>query len=337
MRCAESLSCRHCPRDAPSSTPRKYNYPLASRWPPDCRRPLCRWLTPNLPPSHTALADRSTAQPWTPQQLAELTFAAHRFSRLLVTADAHAQDREISDERLKIHRHLTCASPYLLTAEFAALCALWNPSQPEIAAAATQISGALLSGYWLWIEEDDRTMGILRCALHHAARLRTWHLHPEAAHALQSRSCTIPSRWITMAGWSKFGSLDRALFEFAHANRESRRDAATILNDHRNNPDGPISERIARQLALDAVTVLAAAETLRVVAAHQSPAIADTMREALHQRGLDVPTNPARRRPNKHTPPPARHKTPPQPPTDIPLLDKRERRCPINMPTANTE
>ena len=252
---------------------------------------------------HTALADRDTARRWTPQQLAELTFAAHRFSRLLVTADARAQERKISDERLKIHQHLTPASPYILTAEFAALCALWNQSRPQIAAAATQISSTLLAGYWLWIEEDDRAMGILRCTLHQAARLRTWHLHPDTAQALQSRSCTTPRRWITMAGWSKFRSLDRALFEFAHANRESRLDAAEILNDHRNDPESPISQRIARQTALDTVTVLAAAETLRVVAAQQSSAIADTMREALQQRGLDVPTNPARRQANKRTPP----------------------------------
>ena len=252
---------------------------------------------------HAALADRFTAQRWTPQQLAELTFAAHRFSRLLVTADARAQDHKIADKRLKLHQHLTPASPHVLTAEFAALCALWNQSRPQIAAAATQISSMLLAGYWLWIEEDDRAMGILRCTLHQAARLRTWHLHPDAAQALQSRSCTTPRRWITMAGWSKFRSLDRALFEFAHANRESRLDAAEILNDHRNDPESPISQRAARQTALDTVTVLAAAETLRVVAAQQSPAIADTMREALHQHGLDVPTNPARGQPNKLTPP----------------------------------
>ena len=231
-------------------------------------------------------------------------FAAHRFSRLLVTADARAQDRKISDQRLKIQQHLTPASPHVLTAEFAALCALWNQSRPQIAAAATQISSTLLSGYWLWIEEDDRAMGILRCTLHQAARLRTWQVHPDAAQELQSTSATTPRHWITMAGWSKFRSLDRALFEFAHANRESRLDAAEILNDHRNDPESPISQRAARQTALDTVTVLAAAETLRVVAAQQSPAIADTMREALHQHGLDVPTNPTRGQPNKRTPPP---------------------------------
>jgi hypothetical protein len=246
---------------------------------------------------HTALADGHTAQRWTPQQLAELSFAAHRFSRLLITSNARDQDRQISDQRLKIHQHLTPGPPYILIAEFAALCALWNPSQPEIAAAATRISSTLLAGYWLWIEEDDRAMAILRCTLHQAARLRTWHVHPDSAQALQSRSATTPRRWITMAGWSKFHPLDRALFEFAHANRESRLDAATILDDHRNDPESPVAQRLARQTALDTVTVLAAAETLRVVAAQQSPAIADTMREALRQRGLDVPTNPARTQP----------------------------------------
>src|SRR5271156_27447 len=269
---------------------------------------------------HAALADRYTAQRWTPQQLAELTFAAHRFSRLLVTADARAQDRKISGQRLEIQQHLSSASPYILTAEFAAVCALWNQSRPQIAAAATQISSTLLSGYWLWIEEDDRAMGILRCTLHQAARLRTWHVHPEAAQALQSSSCTIPRRWMTMAGWSKFRSLDRALFEFAHANRESRLDAAGILNDHRSDPESPTSQRLARQTALDTVTVLVAAETLRVVAAQQSKAIADAMREALHQRGLDVPTNPDRRQPNKRTSPPrAAQDTTATP--DTPLLD----------------
>jgi hypothetical protein len=242
---------------------------------------------------HAALADRYTAQRWTPQQLAELTFAAHRFPRLLVTANARAQDRKIADRRLNLHQHLTPASPHVLTAEFAALCALWNQSRPQIAAAATQISSTLLAGYWLWIEEDDRAMGILRCTLHQAARLRTWHVHPDTAQALQSTSGTAPLRWITVAGWSKFRSLDRALFEFAHANRESRLDAAAILNDHRNDPDSPISQRVARQTALDTVTVLVAAETLRAVAAQQSPAIADTMRDALHQCGLDVPDQPS--------------------------------------------
>jgi hypothetical protein len=104
---------------------------------------------------------------------------------------------------------------------------------------------------------------------------------------------------MNIAGWSKLRSLDHALFEFAHANRESRIDAAEILlDDHHNDPESAISQRLARQTALDTVTALAASETIRVVAAQQSPAIADTMREALHHSGLNIQTNPTRRKPN---------------------------------------
>jgi hypothetical protein len=268
---------------------------------------------------HTVLTDGCRAQHYTHQQLAELAFAAHRCARFLITETGHAQDLELSDGRLKIHQHLTLRSPQILTAEFAALCALWNQSRPETAAAATQISSTLLAGYWLWLEEDDRAMGILQCTLHQAARLRTWHVHPDAAQALQSTSSTTPRRWMNIAGWSQYRSLDRALFEFAHANRESRLDAAGILlDDHRNDPESPLAQRVARQTALDKVTALAAAETIRVVAA-QSPAIADIMREALHHRGLDIQTKPAANNPKSARHHTARHKTPPQhPPTRHP-------------------
>jgi hypothetical protein len=258
---------------------------------------------------HTVLADRSHSQHCTPQELAELAFTPHRFSRFLVAQAAHAQDLGLAEGRLKIHQHLTPMSPQILTAEFAALCAHWNQSQPQIAAAATQISSTLLSGYWLWLEEDDRAMGVLRCTLHQAARLRTWHTNADAAQALQTTPWTTPRSWMNTADWSNYRSLDRVLFEFAHANRESRREAAGIrLDDHYNNREDPLSQRLARQTALDQVTALAATETIRVVAAHQSPAIADTMREALHHHGLTLQTNPARRQPHKRTSP---HRTAP--------------------------
>lgn len=271
---------------------------------------------------HAALGHRSHASDCTLQELAELAFAAHRFSRFLVAEAARAQDLKPSESRLKVH-HLTAVSPQIVTAEFAALCASWNQSRTQIAAAATLVSSTLLSGYWLWLEEDDRAMGILRCTLHQAARLRTWHNHANAARALDTMPLTTPYRWMHAAGWSKFHTLDRALFEFAHANRDSRCDAAGILlEDHHNYPENRLSQRLARQTALDKVTALAATETIKVVATHQSVAIANTMREALHECGLNIQTNPTRRQPNRHTTP---HRTPQDtlatpdtPPTDQP-------------------
>jgi hypothetical protein len=268
---------------------------------------------------HTVLADRSRAQHCTPRELAELAFGAHRYIRFLITEEAHAQDLKISHGRLKIRQHLAPRSPQILTAEFAALCAHWNQSQPQIAAATTQISSTLLSGYWLWLEEDDRAMGILRCTLHQATRLRLWHNNADAARAFQTIPWTTPRRWRNAAGWSKHRWLDLALFDYAHANRESRIDAPHLFLDrYYDYAKDLLSQRQARQIALDKVTALAATEIIKVVAAHQSPAIADAMRELLHQRGLNIQTTAARRQPNKHSSlqctahdTPAAHDTPP--------------------------
>ncbi|MGV2583892.1 UNVERIFIED_CONTAM: hypothetical protein K7Z70_16920 [Mycobacterium avium subsp. hominissuis] len=255
---------------------------------------------------HAALGHRSRAQDCTIQELAELAFAAHRFSRFLVAEAARAQDLKPPESRLKVH-HLTPGSPQIVTAEFAALCASWNQSRTQIAAAATLVSSTLLAGYWLWLEEDDRAMGILRCTLHQAARLRTWHNHTDTARALHNMQLTTPRRWMYAAGWSKFRPLDRALFEFAHANRESRLDASGILlGDRHNDPESALSQRLARQTALDKVTALAACETIKVVAAHQSLVIANTMREALHECGLNIQTNRTRRQSNGYT---SQHRT----------------------------
>jgi hypothetical protein len=253
---------------------------------------------------HKVFAARSHPQHHTREELAKLAFAAHRYSRFLLTEAAHAQDLKLSDKRLQIFQHLNHMSPYVLTAEFAALCARWNQSRSEISAAAMLISSTLRSGYWLWLEEDDRAMGILRCTLHQAARLRTWHINADVARTLETVSLTTPRDWVNAAGWSKFRSLDRALFEFAHANWDSRADAAEILlDDQHTDSRSAISIRVARQTALDKVAALAASETIRVVAAQQSSTIADAMREALLRSGLDVRMRRARRQPSRYPSP----------------------------------
>ena len=81
------------PVQHPSQIPLPLSKPVTTR-PPPALVPLVDGefatvgaladLWPLYTEYHAALADRFTAQRWTPQQLAELTFAAHRFSRLLV-------------------------------------------------------------------------------------------------------------------------------------------------------------------------------------------------------------------------------------------------------------
>ncbi|WP_131829105.1 hypothetical protein [Mycobacterium numidiamassiliense] len=270
---------------------------------------------------HAVLADRSRAEHPTPRELAELAFGAHRYARFLITEHSHAQDLKISHGRLGIRQHLGPQPPQILTAEFAALCAHWNQSRPQIAAAATQISSTLLSGYWLWLEEDDRAMGILRCTLHQAARLRLWHTNPDAAQELQTIPSTTPRRWRNVAGWSQHRSLDFALYDYAHANRESRIDAPALLfRDDDHYAQDWLSQRQAREVALNKVTTLAATEIMKVVDTHQSRTLAATLREALHNSGLDLRTSPARRQPEgRTTPDRTAHDTTATP--DTPLFD----------------
>ena len=91
-----------------------------------------------------------------------------------------------------------------------------------------------------------------------------------------------------------------------------------LLNRSQGQPQRPLKRNIAaaaQQTALDTVAALAASETIKVVAAQQSTAMADTMREALHQRGLDIQTNRAADGQAGTGHQPSRYKTPLQPPT----------------------
>jgi hypothetical protein len=91
------------------------------------------------------------------------------------------------------------------------------------------ISSTLRSGYWLWLEGDDRGMGILRSTLAQAARLHTWYFDASLARELESADLTAPTDWMQATNWPHIGQLDAALCEFAHANQDSRIDGASAM------------------------------------------------------------------------------------------------------------
>lgn len=221
-------------------------------------------------------------------EVAKLAFLAHRYTRLSMVEESQFADLNAMTGDVVVP-HISPKCAYILTAELAVLCARWNRSRHEIATAAMLISSTLRSGYWLWLEEDDRAMGILRWTLHHAARLRSWYINAELARELESGSLTSHKDWIIAAGWQDLLDLDRALFEFAHANPDSRADATGTLHDDPSGDDnGSVHMRRARQEVLDQVTGLAASETIRIIAARQSTSIAQAMQEMLRMQGLDI-------------------------------------------------
>ena len=226
----------------------------------------------------------------TVDEVTKMGFVAHRFARFLSAAMELDEDWKVPAlVKHHLHKHFDTLSPYMLTSEMAALAARWNQSRPELASAAMLISSTLRSGYWLWLEGDDRGMGILRSTLAHAARFHTWHFDPRLARELESADLTAPTDWMQATNWPHIGQLDAALYEFAHANQDSRIDGAAAIYPSLNPRADEQMVRLARQEVLDDVTRLAAAEIIRVVATHQSAAIAITFKRALRERWYSIP------------------------------------------------
>jgi hypothetical protein len=157
---------------------------------------------------------------------------------------------------------------FVLTAEVLSLVAVWN-SRPSVASAASVASSALRSSYWLWLEDDDRAMGILRVVLEATARLRTWTRTPTRAEKIETRVRATPRDWLKAAGWERLHSLNLALGELAHTRANSRWGGARDLLVHLQ-PTGDGLEpdpRRGRGFALAAVSALSAKTALEAVAA----------------------------------------------------------------------
>lgn len=132
-------------------------------------------------------------------------------------------------------------------------------------------------------------MATLRCTLEQAARLRTWHVKPTKAAALEANPATTPRDWLEGAGWRRLAALNRALSEFAHAHRGTRWDGARhLLTSLQINPDEATAPFTARGAAMDFVATLAARETIRIIGDAHSAVVGDALREAMKLGGLEM-------------------------------------------------
>lgn len=218
-----------------------------------------------------------------------LAFTAHRHASAVVAAAMLEREKHYYGDDFNPLNLVGRGITFTVVAEIAALCSRWTSHLPELAAAAAVVSSSLRSAYWLWLEDDDRAMAVLRCTLEQTARLRTWQIKPAKARTLEGNPSTTPRDWLEAAGWRRLGALNRALSEFAHAHRGTRWDGARhLLNALQIAPDQAIAPYTARGSALDLVTNLAAREVIRVINEMQSAAVAEAMREQLTLGGLEM-------------------------------------------------
>jgi hypothetical protein len=221
-------------------------------------------------------------------ELATLAFDAHRYSSAVWAAEALGAESRHLGAGFDANRLTGRGAGYVVVAESAALLSRWSAARPELSASAALISSTLRSAYWLWLEDDDRSMATLRCALEQTARLRVWHLKQDKAAQLTARPATMPKDWLDAAGWRRLAALNRALSEYAHAHERSRWGGARRLLAMLQIDGGDDALFTARGAALDFTASLAAREVIRVIGDHHSEALADALKDMVAGWGIDV-------------------------------------------------
>ncbi|MDQ7808264.1 hypothetical protein Q5425_31410 [Amycolatopsis sp. A133] len=141
-----------------------------------------------------------------------LAFGSHRFRALTLASWAYEHEREIHGTQFDEHGIIDLTTEAVLAGEMAAMLAQWirgNSAHHLAADAFAVCASALRSAEWLWLEDDDRAMGCLRCVIEQAARARTWRVKPDRAAKIEANPKAKPRDWIEGAGWRRLNLLNR--------------------------------------------------------------------------------------------------------------------------------
>jgi hypothetical protein len=213
-------------------------------------------------------------------------FGWHRARSMRAAQRALEIERRMLGERFSVDGLTSRSTQWVLLTEAVSLLGRWH-DRPESQAAATLIGTALRSAYWLWLEDDDRAMSVLRCVLEQTARLRAWRLKPQKAATLEARPESTPRDWLEAAGWKRLTALNRALGELAHAKSTSRwTGARELLAKFQIDVDDQEAIYTARGASIDFVAQLLVQE-LQDEMMIISPTIAEGLRQVFLVVGLD--------------------------------------------------
>ncbi|CCH89126.1 protein of unknown function [Modestobacter italicus] len=191
-------------------------------------------------------------------------FGQQRFRALITARRAFEHERELLGERFGEHGIEELGTEAVLSGEMAAMLAVWlreRNTAPLAADAFAVCASALRSAHWLWLEDDDRAMGCLRCVIEQLARARTWRVKPERATRIEATQNATPRDWIEGSGWRRLGLMNRALGEFAHGSTSAdwslARDALVALQS---DPQDELARFTGRSHALSALIFMVSVE-----------------------------------------------------------------------------
>jgi hypothetical protein len=153
-----------------------------------------------------------------------LAFGSHRFRALLNEQYAYQIERKLLGHHFDEGGADRAVAEAVLAGEMAAVLARWLRQDPERQSPANALAvcaSGLRSAQWLWLEDDERSMGCLRTVIEQVARARTWRLRPNRALKIETNPNSTPRDWIEGAGWKRLTLLNRALGEFAHGSTKA--------------------------------------------------------------------------------------------------------------------
>lgn len=218
------------------------------------------------------------------------TFAWHRLQRIQLAQQALRAERRALGAAFDLRSLSGRAPRWIFVSEAAGLLALWHP-QHGVQAAAASLCSTLRSASWLWLEDDDRAMSVLRGTLESVAQLRTWRLKPERALRMSENPKTTPRDWLERAGWKRLGRLNDVLGQFAHARSMDKWPTLRqFLADMQPDVDPKKALFTARGAALELVLVLAAREVARLMG-EVSPVVGIHLAELFERAGLPTSDN----------------------------------------------
>ncbi|MEU4244314.1 hypothetical protein, partial [Actinoplanes sp. NPDC026619] len=167
-------------------------------------------------------ADRKPAEP--SELWPALAFGSHRFRALLNEQYAYEYERKLLAHHFDEGGADRAVTKAVLAGEMAAVLARWLRQDPERQSPANAFAvcaSGLRSAQWLWLEDDERSMGCLRTVIEQVARARTWRVRPDRARKIEANPNSTPRDWIEGAGWKRLTLLNRALGEFAHGSTDA--------------------------------------------------------------------------------------------------------------------
>lgn len=117
-------------------------------------------------------------------QLVCLNFMWHRYASATSAVKALESEKEQLGEDFNEASLTARSGRWVILTEAASLVGKWV-TNTHVGNALSLIGSSLRSAYWLWLEDDDRSMSVLRSVLEQTARSRAWRLKPTKAAELE--------------------------------------------------------------------------------------------------------------------------------------------------------